>query len=85
MTLNPIEEQNKTIRCLQDQIERLEAKVQRIQDARLSKFAGLAMQGYCTLGANTNHEEARRMTDLAVFQAKALIAALNDEQEQPDE
>ena len=80
MTLNPIDEQNKTIRCLQDQIETLEAKVQRLQDSRLAKYASMAMSGLLA-----NHEifwdyhQKSEISEMAVKQAKALIAALDEE------
>ena len=60
-------------------IKTLEAKVKRLQQAKLDKFAGQAMQGFC---ANPRqylieypHEE---MAQMAVKQAQALIEALNE-------
>lgn len=47
----------------------------------LYRFAGQAMQGYCTLGASVAESEFKIMAELAVTQAKALIEALKDEVE----
>ena len=79
--LNPMDEANKTIQCLQDQVERLEAKVQRLQTSKLDKAAMAVMQGFCALGVNTDHEGARRSAELAVFQVKALLAEIDKEGE----
>jgi len=65
---------------LRHQINLLEAKVKRLQDARLSKFAGQAMIGNCA-NPNIAGEDENFIARESVRQAKALIAALNDEKE----
>ena len=62
--------------------EKLKAKVKRLQQSKLDKFASQAMQGFCT---NPRHDCMKypheEMAQMAVKQAKALIDALNEDGE----
>ena len=69
------------IQSLMIENQKLRDKIQRLQKSKLEKAAIAVMQGYCTLGVNTDHEGARRTAEMAVFQAKALLAELEKEGE----
>ena len=79
-----MDEANKTIQCLQDQVERLEAKVQRLQKSKLEKVAMAAMQGLLanpnTVILDTDGKPLFKGVAIwAVKQAKALLAELEKE------
>jgi len=65
--------------CLEGEIEKLKAKVKRLQQSKLDKAAIAIMIGYCSLGIPTFDSEIERMSKLAIKQAKSLLAALEIE------
>ena len=72
---------DKLISSLLERIQTLEAKVKRLQQSKLDKFAMAAMSGFCSNPKITNNEDIY-IDDLAqrsIQQAKSLLAALEKE------
>ena len=80
------EKQLTEIESLTAENQKLRDKVQRLQDARLAKYASMAMSGLLanpnTVILDTNGKPLFKGVAIwSIKQAKALIAALNDEKE----
>ena len=65
---------------LEDKIKTLEAKVKRLQQSKLDKFAMAVLSSINTL--DTNNQDRQITSELIVKQAKSLLAELEKEGEE---